>query len=184
MTSTDPYAELLQRTINELRELLRKRSEVNGRISKLAATALALSRQVEPAGRYKEELMDLMDELRIVAPRLTDAVKDAMYYASPRKLPADQVKALMELRGFSFSHFSNPLASLHSTLRRLSTQGEVLVERDRGRIVYSWKGPHYGARQSLANMLANGDLQKLMNARIRSSVNSKLEKTSKIRTVR
>lgn len=127
--------------------------------------------------------MELMDEMNIFRPRLTDAVKDAVYYASPEKLPAAQVKEYMEVRGFNFSAFTNPLASVHSTLRRLVTQGDIGVELVRGLTMYSWKGPHYGARSSLANMLSDREIRKQMSRKIRTRINRDLEQKAGIRTV-
>jgi len=121
-------------------------------------------------------MVEVMEELGIFQPRLTDAVKDAIYYASPKMLPAVQVKELMEVRGFDFSGFVNPLASVHSTLRRLATQGVISASDDKGSSVYVWKGPHYGARNSLANMLSEREVHRKMDVKARERINRQLER--------
>ena len=127
--------------------------------------------------------MEIMDELYVFRPRLTDAAKDALYYASPKGLPAIQVKDLMEVRGFDFSAFPNPLASVHSTLRRLTSQGEIAALTNKGATEYRWNGPHYGARSSLANLLSQRATRKQMDSKARARINRLLEHKAGIRTV-
>ena len=120
--------------------------------------------------------MKLLEEFSIFAPRLTDAVKDALYSAysevGPRRLPAIQVKELLEFRGFDFSGLVNPLASVHSTLRRLASQKMIGVATGKmGETVYWWNGPHYGARASLANVLEVDSRQaRGMSGKIRARI--------------
>lgn len=127
--------------------------------------------------------MDVLNELGVFKPRLTDAVKDALYSAldlegKRRQLPAIQVKDLMEVRRFDFANFPNPLASVHSTLRRLADQSEIGATEKNGVRLYFWSGPHYGARRSLANMLATDTEQKRqMDRKIRDRVETKLRKS-------
>jgi hypothetical protein len=180
--ATKDYKRLFDTASAELKALLRQRLEINNRISRLTATVSALSQQLDLDNSRKEKLMELMDEMNILRPRLTDAVKDAVYYASPERLPAAQVKDYMEVRGFNFSDFTNPLASVHSTLRRLVTQGDISAELDRGVTMYSWKGPHYGARNSQANMLSERDIRKQMSQKRRARINRDLEQKCGIRT--
>src|SRR5712692_6133667 len=176
------YKKLLDKTMTELRNLLRLRLEINNRIAKLTATALALSRHLGLNDPRRKKLMQIVDELYVFKPRLTDSVKDAVYYASPKRLPAVQVKELMEVRGFDFADFANPLASVHSTLRRLASQGEIGTEIEKGFTVYWWKGPHYGARNSLANLLSEREVQKQMDVKIRARIDQELERRAGIRT--
>ena len=166
----------------EMQNLLGKRADVNGRIYDLRRTILALASHIDHDKMRKEKCMQILAELGIFAPRLTDAIKDALYsaysQAGPRKLPAIQVKELLEERGFDFSGLVNPLASVHSTLRRLAAQAEIgYVIDERGSTVYWWNGPHYGARTSLANVLEVDRQQaSRMQPRIRSRVEQRLQR--------
>jgi hypothetical protein len=163
----------------ELRQLLEKRAQINKRLSELKDTVCILSRSLDQDRKRREQLMHTLDELSVSAPRLTDAVKDALYSAfdskGHRKLPAIQVKELMEVRRFDFSNFPNPLASVHSTLRRLADQGSVGSTVQMRSTVYFWRGPHYGARRSLANMLAtDAEQRKQMACKIQNRINQQL----------
>lgn len=125
--------------------------------------------------------MRVLDELSAFTPRLTDAVKDALYSAysqnGHRKLPARDVRLLMEVRGHDFSSFPNPLASVHSTLRRLAAQGDIGSELDRGMTVYFWNGP---VLHSVEHMRAVDGVQKIhMDYKIREWVNQRLENASR-----
>ena len=80
----------------------------------------------------------------------------------------------MEVRRFDFSNFTNPLASVHSTLRRLADQDSIGSTVQMGSTVYFWKGPHYGARRSLANMLATDAEQRLQMDR---KISDRIEKS-------
>ena len=75
-----------------------------------------------------------------------------MYYAR-KKLTPIEVRDSIIKRDPAFNDTAALLAGVHNTLKRLVRQGELDSETDRGRTVYSWVGPKYGARNSLANML-------------------------------
>jgi hypothetical protein len=180
--STKSYTKAFDDAMSELRRLLDARAQINERISQLRDTVCALAHSLEQDSRRREQLMHTLDELSAFTPRLTDAVKDALYSAfdskGHRKLPAIQVKELMEVRRFDFSNFPNPLASVHSTLRRLVDQGSIGSAVQMGSAVYYWKGPHYGARRSLANMLAtDAEQRKQMAHKIQSRIDQHLSRS-------
>ena len=168
--------------------MLDTRSRINERISELGETVRVLALSLDQDKKRREQLIDILDELSVFKPRLTDAVKDALYSAfdskGHRKLPAIQVKEQMEIRRFDFSNFPNPLASVHSTLRRLADQGSIGSTVQMGSTVYFWNGPHYGARRSLANMLATyAEQRQRMGGKIQSRIDQRLSRSG-IRRVR
>lgn len=181
MTKTS-YAQAFDDAMAELRQMLDKRSQINDRIPELRDTVCALARSLGQDKRRREQLMKTLDELNVFAPRLTDAIKDALYSAfssnGHRKLPAVQVKELMEVRHFDFSSYPNPLASVHSTLRRLADRGAIGCIVQNGSALYFWSGPHYGARKSLANMLAtDAEQRKQMDRKIQSRIDQHLRRS-------
>src|SRR5579863_9422059 len=149
------YAEAFDDAMAELRKLLKGRAKINERLSQLLKTVHGLGHSLGRDKKRREQLMNVLDELSVFKLRLTDAVKDALYFAyshhGHRKLPALQVKLAMEARGYDFSNFPNPLASVHSTLRRLAGQGNIGSECDKGLNVYFWNGP---VLHSVEHMLA------------------------------
>jgi hypothetical protein len=168
------YPKIFDEALSDLGELLRRRRQIDAEVSQLRDIILALYEKAGASKARKEKLMAIFGELDIGTPRLTEGVKDALYAAHPRKLPAIQVKDVMEARGFDFSNFANPLASVHSTLRRLAGQGEVGSGPEKGMVAYWWKGPHWGARTSLANILAERELSMKVSEKIRDRVNQNL----------
>jgi hypothetical protein len=173
------YAKAFDDAIAEIRHLLDKRSRINERLFELKETVSVLANSLGQDRNRKEQLMHTLDELSVFKPRLTDAVKDALYSAldsrGHRRLPAIQVKELMEVRHFDFTNFPNPLASVHSTLRRLADQGSIGSTLQMGSTVYFWNEPHYGAHRSLANMLAtDAEQQQQMARKIQSRIDQRL----------
>jgi len=178
--SRGSYVKAFDDAMLELDLLLEKRALINGRIFELKETVRALGHSVDD--KRREQLMDILEEVGAFSPRLTDAVKDALYSAfnenGHRQLPAIQVKELMEVRRFDFANFPNPLASVHSTLRRLFDQREIGSTMKGGVTLYFWNGPHYGARRGLANMLAtDAEQRRRMDRKIRERIERRLRKS-------
>jgi len=165
----------------ELRHLLDNRTRINERLSELHDTVRALGHSLNNDKKRREQLMNVLDELSLFAPRLTIAVKDALYSAfgshGHRRLPAIDVKQLMEVRRYDFSNFSNSLASVHSTLRRLANQGEIGSAVEKGRTVYFWNGPIFHDRATMLGVDAGQRV--LMDRKIRERVNQRLEEFSR-----
>lgn len=182
MVTVKSYAKAFDDAIAEIRQLLDKRAQMNERLFELRETVRALAHSLNQDRKRKEQLMHTLDELSVFTPRLTDAVKDALYSAlnsrGHRRMPAIQVKELMEVRRFDFSNFPNPLASVHSTLRRLADQGSIGSTVRMGATVYFWNGAHYGARRSPANMLAqDAEQQQHIARKIQSRIDQRLTKS-------
>lgn len=176
------YAKAFDDAIAEIRQLLDKRAKINRRLFELRETVRVLVHSLPQDGKRKEQLMRILDELSVFTPRLTDAVKDALYSAiefrGHRRLPAIQVKELMEVRHFDFSNFPNPLASVHSTLRRLADQGSIGCAVQMGSTVYFWNGPHHGAPRNLANMLVTDAEQgRQMDLKMRRRIDQHLTRS-------
>jgi len=170
------YGAVFDEATVELGKLLQHRAKINERIAELRDIVIALAKSVGQDKERKERIMRILTELSVFVPRLTDAVKDALYTAGSRKLPAIQVKELMEDRGFDFSNFTNPLASVHSTLRRLAAQDAIASGMKNDTTVYWWNGPHFGGRDSLANMLADREQARRMRLKIGARVERELQR--------
>ena len=54
-------------------------------------------------------------------------------------LTANDLKATMEAKGVDFSDYSNPMAVIHTVLKRLVTNGEArVVPQKKGKKAYQW----------------------------------------------
>ena len=72
---------------------------------------------------------------------LTDACRSVLR-AKYGGLTPVEVKAGLQTMGLDLAAYSNPLASIHSVLKRLARSGEVIHLRDRRKkTVYAWKHP-------------------------------------------
>lgn len=105
----EKVAQTVNQRINDLRELIR-------------ATANLL-----PDAERGNELL-LLDVFKHPS-NITEAVKTVLFIAGARdeRLTPTDIKARAEERGFDFSEYTNPLASIHTILRRMkeSTPPEV-----------------------------------------------------------
>ncbi len=131
----------LQQRINDLRELIR-------------ANANFL-----PSGERQTELV-LLDVFRPPT-NIAEAVRIALIVAKAEKktgLTPVQVREKAETRGFDFSEYNNPLASIHTILRRMKEAGEVEYDERSGAFLLTEAGMH---GQSLAGLLAPGAMEKL-----------------------
>jgi hypothetical protein len=155
------YSLALDTCLSELGQLVRERAALAKKIddkdeairSRLD-TAMSLSKQIPEDDSRHQKLLALAGEVPAIELQLTEAVLDALY-RSENALTPKEVKKALETARFDFSGFTNPLASIHSTLRRLSNRPEVNVHTGlNGKAAYRWVGTRYGARRSLANMLA------------------------------
>lgn len=150
------YKKAFDDAASELERSLMDREKIDLRILELRDAVFAMAKMLDQGDSRRHRRFDeLLAQLRIASPSLTDAVRDAIYYAPGRKLTALDARDRVVKRNPDLADTPNLLAGVHSTLRRLVRQGElnppVLTG---GATVYSWAGSTFGARNSLANRLA------------------------------
>jgi hypothetical protein len=120
-----------QATIHKLYPLRRK---VDERIADLKDLIRA-SANFLPEEERKAELLSL--EMLKVPETIAEAVKIALFIAAGRKtsLTPIEIKATAEERGFDFSSYSNPMASIHTLLKRMkdTTPPEVGFDENTGK---------------------------------------------------
>ena len=64
-----------------------------------------------------------------------------------------EVMADMAKRGFDFKTYSNPLASVHTVLKRLVKAGKVkVVPREKGKKEYQWERSILDVLETLKNL--------------------------------
>jgi hypothetical protein len=92
-----------------------------------------------PAEERGAELLAL--EMLKVPETIAEAVKIALFVARSRKLSLTpiQIKEIAQERGFDFSPYSNPMASVHSVLKRMKEADPPEVEFDEENSTYSFK---------------------------------------------
>jgi len=72
--------------------------------------------------------------------KLTDACRYLLSHERARWMSAVHLRDALEARGFDFSGYtSNPLSSIHTTLRRLREADTISELNQNGTMVYCWK---------------------------------------------
>lgn len=121
------------------KELAMKRSELHrleSDVRRLESTVMALT-----ALTGKPQDID-------VAAGITEAVKQAIRIQAPTGLFPTTVKLRLEEAGFPFQDMKNPMASIHSVLKRLEQSGFIRRSAaDDGKTAYFWKGGQKGRRK-------------------------------------
>jgi hypothetical protein len=148
---------LLESAMAELEMLLRQRAECDRRIEALQKAVKILEpiyRQTGTATASVELLLRSSDL------GLTDRVR-AILQASERPLSPTQVRERVQDSGLDLSEYSNPLATVHSVLRRLVEAQQVIAKAGIGGTkFYEWIGEKADeagpfAKQIMEKMLLN-----------------------------
>jgi hypothetical protein len=121
------YRDALEQAIREYEQLAQERARIDERLAQVVQTIGNLSRLCRLAPTVQ---LGLTDACRMV-------LKSAGH-----SLTAREVKAQLEAVGFEVSRYANPLASIHTVLRRLCRSGEVrFVRRVLDKPAFAWKPP-------------------------------------------
>lgn len=125
------YRRALESAIKEYDRLKTERDAVETRLAQLRQIIAGLG----PLCDLRAERAPSLDL------GLTDACRSALR-ASASGLTASEVRERIGGLGIDPQRYSNPLASIHSVLKRLVAGGEAFTYRGRdGKPVYAWKRP-------------------------------------------
>jgi hypothetical protein len=127
-----------------LAQLVREQRKINQEISDLRELIRANANFLPDEDRTFELLT--LEVLKFPA-NITEAVRLSVFLATAKKtrLTPTEVRSFAEAIGFDFSEYSNPMASIHSILKRMKETNEVQYDKDTD-------GYYFG------NTNANGDL--------------------------
>ena len=123
----ETYRQALEQAIREYERLSQKRARIDERLAQLVQTMGSLSRlcRLTPTVRFG----------------LTDACRMVLKSAG-HPLTAAEVKVHLEGIGFDASKYANPLACIHTVLKRLCRSGEVrFTPRAHDKPAFAWKQP-------------------------------------------
>src|SRR5688572_9660279 len=125
--STDDYRRALEAAVKEYEGLGEERRRIDERLGELAQTISTLSR--------------LCGFAATVQWGLTDAIRTVLRYGGLAMTPIE-VRDRLKSIGFDLSKYSNDLAAVHTTLKRLNEAGEVRFKTDHaGGKSYVWEKP-------------------------------------------
>jgi len=132
-----PIVKTLDDLLAQLREATKTFREAEESVTGLTAAIRALAQVCEDE-EIKTTYLNALEELS-GKPGFLDAVRSVLKGPGQRKaLTAAEIKEFIVLGGrMSLSGYSNPMASIHTTLRRLKDKREVEEQvNDKGEKVY------------------------------------------------
>ena len=122
----------------ELRELVKKRSQIEGRMVNVNLALRSLALEIEEKDEREEVLREIAAARRKPA-GLTEAISNNLRQ-TPQSLSANEVREWLEREGFDLSDYSQPLATISVTLRRLAKSRRVRATREGRKVTYKWIG--------------------------------------------
>ena len=140
------YREAFEASMQELKTLLNEREELESmrklldqRIEKLRQVAVGLGgicgENIETiSGKWPE----LGSEKATEITGLTDAIREVLATHSQNYLSPIHIRDLLKERGFDTNKYKNVLASIHTVLKRLRNQKDVVDASSEGKVVYKW----------------------------------------------
>jgi hypothetical protein len=147
------YGQAFDTAANELEQALAEKAALDTRITERRDAVVALSNLLGQGDPKRRNRFDrLIAALPVATLNLSEAVRDVVYGAKKGLTPTEVRDAIVK-RTPEFRETVSLLASVHSTLKRLAKQGEINCQTGDGNALYSWAGPKWGARNSLANAL-------------------------------
>lgn len=137
MTPVDTL-EIISQARAELMNRVTERDQADKRIAELRLLLRSLVRFMPDAG-VRLQILEEVANTKRKAPSLTDSIS-SLLSQSQAKLTANEIREQLEAGGFDLDEYSQPLATVQSTLQRL-VDGDK-VSRDFGpdkSVVYVWK---------------------------------------------
>jgi hypothetical protein len=119
-----------------LRKLLDERDQLNRKIEN-TAELISANANFLPEEERAAQLQKLA-EMVAGPPGFTDSVRNVLRNVPSQALTAKKVRDLLRGAGFDLSSYTNPLASIHTILKRLAERGEVEVSESSGEVRYRW----------------------------------------------
>src|SRR5580700_5808640 len=119
-----------------LRKLLDDRDQLNRKIEN-TAELISANANFLPEGERAAQLQKLA-EMVAGPPGFTDSVRNVLRNIPSQAVTARKVRDLLRGAGFDLSSYTNPLASIHTILKRLAEREEVVAGESNGEVHYRW----------------------------------------------
>ncbi len=120
-----------------LHKLLAKREKLNleiGRVSDLLTANANFLPEQERAVQLQQ-----LEQLVADPPGFTDSIRNVLKAHPAHPVSATDVRDMLAKAGFNLSAYSNPLASIHTILKRLAERGELTTSVKNEQTYYRWK---------------------------------------------
>jgi|SRR5579872_297824 len=123
--------------LRELDELCEQRALIERQLVQLNLALGSLARETKNEEKRKEALAGIKKGRRKPA-GLTEAISESLSAMPHHSFSANEVREWLEREGFNLSDYSQPLATISVTLRRLVKSRKVKARRRNHRVTYQW----------------------------------------------
>jgi hypothetical protein len=122
----EPYRKQVEFLLREISDLSRKKTEIEMEMVKVEQLLQGNLGMLPPAERQA-----FLDELEQASPSgITDRVRLAYKTVYPKGLTPMQLRDALVASGVSLDHYSNPMSTIHSVIRRLIAAKEIEANGD------------------------------------------------------
>jgi hypothetical protein len=123
--------------LRDLDKLCEQRDYVERMLFQVNLALRSLARDTKNQKKRKQALVAVKKARRRPA-GLTEAISEMLRDTPYSSLSANEVRHWLERGGFDLSDYSQPLATISVTLRRLAVSGRVKAVRKNRRVTYQW----------------------------------------------
>jgi hypothetical protein len=120
-----------------LRKLVANREKLNLEIERISDLFTANANFLPESERTVQ--LQGLEQLVADPPGFTDSVRKVLRENPGHAATATAVRDMLAEAGFNLSAYSNPLASIHTILKRLAERGELTTSIKNEQIHYRWK---------------------------------------------
>lgn len=136
MESSD-FAKTYSELWAERQNLLSRRTDLETELNEIRTNISHLDEVLSHLGPLAG-VAESVENLPVLG--LTAAIRLVLQSADDR-MSAQEIRKQLAEKGYDFSGLSAPMASIYKILSRLEESGEVLREKEEGRVYYRWKVP-------------------------------------------
>lgn len=131
------YTQIITDSRKELQELIQQRDAIEARITQVVIALRALAR-LQPGLMARKEIFDELSQAKRKPLTLMDAISTVLRDAEEPITSAD-IKDRLEDSGFFLDDYSQPMATIHTTLNRLADSKRVKRGLNQDRTAtYKW----------------------------------------------
>lgn len=121
----------------ELRELIKQRDHIERRMSDVNLALRSVARMI-PDEKQREAIVAELEHSRRKPAGLTEVILTFLGNSPHHVHTANDVREWLDREGFDLSDYSQPLATISTTLRRLEESGRVRAIRKGRKVVYKF----------------------------------------------
>lgn len=122
----------------DLRELCKQREYIEEQLVQVNLALGSLARGLEDEKEREEVLREIAAARR--KPGLTERVAQSLRNSPYYEFTASEVRRSLEMEGVDLSGYSQPLATISITLRRMHENGRVSARHKGRNVLYRWRG--------------------------------------------